>query len=139
MTHPVENMMKTTMEQLKAMADVNTIVGKPIMTAGETMVLPVSRLSMGFMSGGGEYGERKPQSAIRKSQDEMAPECCADHPFAGAAVAGLTITPLAFLSVSCGCVKVLPADYDTTLDRAVEMLPEIIAAIKEALGSGRGK
>ena len=44
MTHPVENIMKTTMEQLKAMADVNTIVGNPILTAGETMILPVSKL-----------------------------------------------------------------------------------------------
>ena len=54
MTHPVENIMKTTMEQLKAMADVNTIVGNPILTVGETMILPVSKLSMGFISGGGE-------------------------------------------------------------------------------------
>ena len=54
--HPVENIMRTTMEQLKEMVDVNTVIGKPILTAGETMILPVSRLSMGFISGGGEYG-----------------------------------------------------------------------------------
>lgn len=56
--HPVENIMRTTMEQLKEMVDVNTVIGKPILTAGETMILPVSRLSMGFISGGGEYGQR---------------------------------------------------------------------------------
>ena len=44
--HPVENIMRTTMEQLKEMVDVNTVIGKPILTAGETMILPVSRLSM---------------------------------------------------------------------------------------------
>ena len=43
--HPVENIMRTTMEQLKEMVDVNTVIGKPILTAGETMILPVSRLS----------------------------------------------------------------------------------------------
>jgi len=132
MTHPVENIMKTTMEQLKEMADVNTIIGKPILTGSETMILPVSRLSMGFLSGGGEYGSRKSESSIQKSTQEMA-EYCGNYPFAGTAVAGLTITPLAFLSVNNGNVKVIPADYDTTIDRAVEMLPEIIGTVEKAI------
>ena len=131
MTHPVENIMKTTMEQLKAMADVNTIVGNPILTAGETMILPVSRLSMGFISGGGEYGSEKRRTPIQRSADEMNEVSC--YPFAGAAVAGMTITPLAFLSVNNGCVKVMPADYNTTFDRAVEILPELIGTVEEAV------
>jgi len=131
MTHPVENIMKTTMEQLKAMADVNTIVGNPILTAGETMILPVSRLSMGFISGGGEYGSEKKRTPIQRSAEEMNEGSC--YPFAGAAVAGMTITPLAFLSVNNGCVKVMPADYNTTFDRAVEILPELIGTVEEAV------
>ena len=131
MTHPVENIMKTTMEQLKAMADVNTIVGNPIMTAGETMILPVSRLSMGFISGGGEYGPEKKRTPIQRSAEEMNE--CSCYPFAGAAVAGMTITPMAFLSVNNGCVKVMPADYDTTFDRAVEILPELIGTVEQAI------
>jgi len=133
MTHPVENIMKTTMEQLKAMADVNTIVGNPIMTAGETMILPVSRLSMGFISGGGEYGPEKKRTPIQRSAEEMNE--CSCYPFAGAAVAGMTITPMAFLSVNNGCVKVMPADYDTTFDRAVEILPELIGTVEQAIKS----
>lgn len=139
MTHPVENIMKTTMEQLKAMADVNTIVGNPILTAGETMILPVSRLSMGFISGGGEYGPEKKKSPIQRSAEEMCET--SSYPFAGAAVAGMTITPMAFLSVNNGCVKVMPADYNTTFDRAVEILPELIGtveqAIKNSIASGK--
>lgn len=54
--HPIENIMQTSMTQIKNMVDVNTIVGSPIMTEGETMVLPVSKVSLGFLSGGGEYG-----------------------------------------------------------------------------------
>lgn len=129
--HPVENIMKTTMEQLKAMADVNTIVGNPIMTGGETMILPVSKLSMGFISGGGEYGCEKRLTPIQKSAGELNE--CGCYPFAGAAVAGMTITPLAFLSVNNGSVKVMPADYDTTFDRAVEMLPEVIGTVEQAI------
>ena len=52
--HPIENIMKCSVEQIKNMVDVNTIVGTPLMTAGETMVVPVSKVSLGFMSGGGE-------------------------------------------------------------------------------------
>lgn len=131
MMHPVENIMKTTMEQLKAMADVNTIVGNPILTANETMILPVSKLSMGFISGGGEYGPAKKRTPIQRSSEEM--DECGCYPFAGAAVAGMTITPLAFLSVNNGCVKVMPADYNTTFDRAVEILPELIGTVEQAV------
>ncbi len=128
--HPVENIMKTTMEQLREMADVNTVVGKPVLTAGETMISPVSRLSMGFMSGGGEYGDKKGRSPIQKSSEEMEG---ARFPFAGAAVAGITITPVAFLSVNNGSVKVMPADYDSAFDRAVEILPELIETVEQAV------
>lgn len=131
--HPVENIMKTTMEQLKAMADVNTIVGSPILTGTETMILPVSKLSMGFISGGGEYGAEKKLTPLQRCAEEM--NQCGCYPFAGAAVAGMTITPLAFLSVNNGCVKVIPADYDTTFDRAVEILPELIGTVEQAIKS----
>ena len=95
------------------------------------MILPVSRLSMGFISGGGEYGQKTECTPIQKSSDEMGE--CMRYPFTGAAVAGMTITPMAFLSVNNGSVKVMPADYDTTFDRAVEILPEIIETVEQAI------
>ena len=58
---------------------------------------------------------------------------CTRYPFTGAAVAGMNITPMAFLSVNNGSVKVMPADYDTTFDRAVEILPEIIETVEQAI------
>ena len=66
--HPIENIMKCSVEQIKNMVDVNTIVGTPLMTAGETMVVPVSKVSLGFMSGGGEYMAKTP---IKKSGGEL--------------------------------------------------------------------
>lgn len=54
MSHPVENIMRSTMEQLRQMVDVNTIVGSPVETGSGTVLLPVSKVSMGFVSGGGE-------------------------------------------------------------------------------------
>ena len=65
MAHPIENILRTTMEQLKLIADVNTVVGAPIMTSDNTIVLPVCKISFGFISGGGEYGQQK--SPLRKA------------------------------------------------------------------------
>lgn len=127
--HPIENIMQTTMQQLKSMTEVDTIIGRPVST-GKVTILPVSKLSMGFLSGGGEYGSTpNKKSAIEKSSESMGER----YPFAGTAVAGLTVTPMAFLSVSDDAVKVLPADYSCTLDRAIEMLPEIIYTLERAV------
>ena len=54
MSHPIENMLRTTMEQLKQIVDVNTVIGTPV-AVGDAVILPVARVSLGFLSGGGEY------------------------------------------------------------------------------------
>ena len=71
MAHPIENILRTTMEQLKQIADVSTVVGAPIMTAGNTIVLPVSKISLGFVSGGAEYpGKNAP---VRRWTERTGP------------------------------------------------------------------
>ena len=55
MSHPIENIIKTTMENLQTLINVNTIVGSPVRVDNNTMVIPVSHVSIGFVSGGGEY------------------------------------------------------------------------------------
>ncbi len=134
MMHPIENIMRSAMEEIKAMVDVNTIVGDPIMTGKETMILPVSKVSLGFLSGGGEYSaaERKPIRRAGAALDEETPnaECGRGYPFAGTAVAGMSITPMAFLSVNGGCVKVLPAQYKNSWDRVIDLLPEAALAVE---------
>ena len=67
MAHPIENIMKTTMEEIKQMVDVNTVVGTPILTGTETMILPVSKVSVGFFSGGGEYGGAKAHAPLQRA------------------------------------------------------------------------
>ena len=85
--HPIENIMQTSMEQIKRMVDVNTVVGNPIVTAGNTMILPVSKLSLAFLVGGGEYGhmcsaKKAADEANRDSVSrlqEQAPSVCASR------------------------------------------------------------
>ena len=137
MAHPIENIMKTTMEQIKDMVDVNTIVGNPILTGTDTMILPVSKVSMGFFSGGGEYGaqmKKDGKAPVAQSGQELsAQEEGGAYPFAGASVAGMTLTPLAFLTVNGGNVKVLPANCPGALERAIELLPESIITLEQAI------
>ena len=126
MMHPIENIMKSAMEEIKEMVDVNTIVGDPILTGDTTMILPVSKVSLGFLSGGGEYemGSNKPVRKSGAAFDGEGEEGGQRYPFAGTAVAGMSLTPMAFLSVNAGCVKVLPAQYKNSWDRVIDLLPE---------------
>jgi len=132
MSHPIENMMKTTMEQLKEMVDVNTIVGEPMISSTGTMIIPISKVSTGFVSGGGEYCKGE---AIKKRRDELEIVEDIRHPFAGTSAAGISLTPVSFVVVDSGTVKVLPAQYDCTIDRLVEMLPRALEETKNFISS----
>ena len=90
MSHPVENIMRSTMEQLRQMVDVNTIVGSPVETGSGTVLLPVSKVSMGFVSGGGEYIMGQAATPVKRAGDALdASE--GRYPFAGTAAAGMCL------------------------------------------------
>ena len=112
MSDKVNNLMDVTMEKIKNMVDVNTVVGDPITTPDGTTVIPISRVSYGFASGGSDLPSKaQPSSGL----------------FAGGSGAGITVIPIAFLSISHGNVRVLQIEpYVTPVDRALEKLPEIV-------------
>ncbi len=115
--HALNDVLATTMEKIKTMLDVNTIIGTPVQTQEGISIIPVSKVSFGFASGGSDFG-KKPENGIK---------------FGGGAGAGATITPVAFLVVNGENVRVLPmvAAPNTTADRIVEMVPDVINQIKE--------
>ncbi len=84
--HPIQNLMTETMEKIKSMVDVNTIIGTPIHTAGGTTIIPVSKVTFGFGAGGSDFQSR--------SAKESAPLC-----FGGGGGAGVTVSPVCFLVV----------------------------------------
>ena len=119
--HPIENIMSTTLENIRDMIDVNTVVGEPIAAGDGETIIPISRVSFGFVAGGGEYG---PASRA---------EGGAEHPFAGGTGAGVTVQPLGFLVCSESQVRLLPAQVYASVDRIIEMLPQAVADVKDAL------
>ena len=116
--HPIESVMTTTLENIRDMVDVNTIIGEPVPTPDGSTVIPVSKVSFGFASGGGEY----------RGKGTMA---SGQPPFAGGSGAGVTLQPVGFLILGKGEAKLLPAQYATPLDHVLEAIPRMIEEIAE--------
>ena len=121
--HPIQGMMGTAMQKIREMIDVNTIIGDPITTPDGTVIIPVSKVSFGFGSGGSDW----PNKITAKDL------------FGGGAGAGISINPLAFLVVSNGEVKLLQMSLSSnTADKMVNMVPDVIDKIS-GLVSGSSK
>ena len=125
--HPIDDLMSTTMQKLREIADVNTIVGKPIQ-AGNVTIIPISRLTVGFASGGSDF--------VSKNQK---PE--ADNSFGGGSGAGMNLSPVAFLIVKGDTVKLMPVapPAATTVDRVVEMVPEVVDKVTDFIEKQQAK
>ena len=116
--HPIQGLMSTALSNIKDMVDVNTIIGDPITTPDGTVILPVSKVCFGFASGGSDY----------PSKNTTQPP--ATLPFGGGSGAGVTITPIAFLVVSEGNVKLMQiSDNATAVDKIVGLVPDLIDKI----------
>lgn len=115
--HPIDNMMQTTMESIRGMVDVNTVVGAPVMDQKGTTIIPISKVSFGFVAGGGEY-------AVEDGKQKPVPTDV--FPFAGGTGAGVSVQPVGFLVVTENQVKVLPAQTTGAMERMVELLPQLI-------------
>lgn len=115
--HPIENVTESAMNSLRSMVDANTVIGDPITTPDGTMIIPVSKVALGFASGGSDFAAK------------TNPKLC----FGGGSGTGLTMTPVAFLVVSPGgAVNTLPVGQNsfTAIDKAIDKAPEIIDKAK---------
>lgn len=126
--HPIESIMTTTMENIRDMIDVNTVIGDAITTSDGSTVIPISRVSFGFVAGGGEY--TVPHHG--KAEPAQPPK---DLPFAGGTGAGVTVQPLGFLVTNAESVRLLPAQAYAPIDRVIELMPQAMCEIKNALCS----
>ncbi len=111
--HPVQETLRVTMEEIRNMVDANTIVGKPIECEGGTTVVPISKVSFGFASGGSDL-----------------PTKVAKDTFGGGGGAGVTITPVAFLVIMPNDVKLLQLSLNASTPNAiVNMVPDVMDKI----------
>ncbi|HHY33607.1 MAG: sporulation protein YtfJ [Firmicutes bacterium] len=123
--HPIEALMKTTMDSIKEMVDVNTILGDPVETPDGTVILPVSRVTFGFAAGGSEFQPGAGEGAGGPQQNP-ANGAAAGLPFGGGAGAGITVQPVAFLVVGQGQIRALPVDGGAIIDRLIDVVPSLL-------------
>ncbi len=111
--HPISNLMATTIEKLRELANSETVIGNPIKVSDNTTIIPVSKLSIGFASGGSDFPSKNPKEL-----------------FGGGGGAGVTVTPKAFLVVENGNVRLLQLAKDgESIDRLCNMIPDAINQI----------
>ncbi len=115
--HPIQGLMYTAMQSIRDMIDVNTIVGDPVETPDGTVIIPISKVALGFGVGGSEYASEK------TSDGNM---------FGGGAGGGVSITPVAFMVAGKGQIRLMPANPENTIyDRILDMVPVAIDKLAE--------
>ena len=126
--HPIENLMITAMSSIQDMVDVNTIIGEPIETQVGITIIPISKVGFGFASGGSEFRGETLKEYNKKDKDE---EIQYKLQFGGGAGEGVSITPVAFLVVQEGNVKLMPVDHDSCFDKILDYVPDLMQKINE--------
>lgn len=126
--------MKTAMESIKDMVDVNTVVGSPVETKDGIVIIPVSRVSFGFAAGGGDY-----EGVQNGSPEGGSPEGDGggNHPFAGGSGAGVSVQPVGFLVVAHNDIRMLAVDGSAVLDRLIDVAPTVLGQV-QSMVRGRG-
>ncbi|MBE7026424.1 MAG: sporulation protein YtfJ [Ruminococcaceae bacterium] len=118
--HPIDGLMSTAMQNIKEMVDVDTIVGAPVESPDGSVIIPISRVAFGFAAGGSEFG-KKPNEA--------------DAMFGGGSGGGVSISPVAFMVVGQGQIKLLPIGANLTpVDRILDFIPGLIEKINDKFG-----
>ena len=123
MSKNLPNMLENTIAKIREMVDVNSVIGTPISTPDGVTIIPVSKISVGVGGGGSDFVSKNPNKQ--------------ENPFGGGAGGGVKVTPVAFLVVKEGSVRVLPipAPANTTADRIVEQVPDVLDKLADFIDS----
>ena len=123
MSQSLPNMLENTIAKIREMVDVNSVIGEPITTPDGVTIIPISKVSVGFGGGGSDF--------VSKNVNHQ------ENPFGGGVGGGVKVTPVAFLIVKDGNVRMLPVatPANTTADRLVEMLPDTLDKLAAFLDS----
>lgn len=128
--HPIEGLMDTAMSNIKAMVDVNTIVGDAVTTPDNTVIIPISTVSFGFAAGGSEFSPKKGNVC----------DSATNSLFGGGSGGGANVKPIAFLVVSNGNVRLLPVGgSSSTADKIIDIVPEMVDKLNSVISGIKKK
>ncbi|MBU5352453.1 GerW family sporulation protein [Paenibacillus silvae] len=130
--HPIQGLMETAMENIKAMVDVNTIVGDAVETPDGTVILPISKVGFGFAAGGSDFNVNDGKGNSTSSTTDHAHSAKVASPFGGGSGGGVSIRPIAFLVVGKQGVHIVPLDNSTHLfEKLIDSTPYVLDRIQE--------
>lgn len=130
--HPIQGLMTTAMQSIKDMVDVNTIVGDAVQSPDGTVIIPISKVTFGFAAGGSEFRGNIEQNN-EESEDNNNEGGSGRMPFGGGSGAGVSIYPIAFLVVNKENIKLLPVNFNTSLDKVLDFIPEVLEKLHETI------
>ncbi len=127
MSQKLPNMLENTIAKIRQLVDSNSVVGEPIAAGDGVTIVPISKISIGLGGGGSDF--------VAKNGNGQ------ENPFGGGVGAGVKVTPVAFLVIKEGNVRMLPVAVpaNTTADRLVEMVPDTLDRIASFLDSRKEK
>ena len=121
-THPISDLVDSTLQSLKQLVSANAIVGEPIRFPDGTTIIPISKISFGYGTGGSDIPSKNPGV----------------H-FGGGGGGGGTVEPIAFLSIHEGDVRLLQiSTADNTADRIVNMVPQVFDKVSSLINDAKG-
>ena len=113
---PVQNVLEETLKNLRSIIDIDCIVGKPFVE-GKATIIPISKVSVGFVSGGGEYNQNSKKNAI-------------SYPFAGGSGGGCNLTPIGFLIIIEDKVEFIKITPDNNIEKLIDIVNSFIKTVK---------
>lgn len=128
--HPIESLMKTAMNSIRDMVDVNTIIGEPIETSNNMVIIPISKVCFGFAAGGSEFKGETIDEYKKKDKEEQVQYRL---PFGGGSGAGVSINPVAFLVITNESIKLMPVSHCSTIDKLMDYVPDVIEKANKIL------
>ncbi len=129
-SHPIDGLMKSAMNSIKDMVDVNTIIGEPIETSNNMVIIPISKVCFGFAAGGSEFHSETVNEYKKKDKEEEAKYRL---PFGGGSGAGVSISPVAFIVVMQDSIKVLPIEHTSAIDKLIDYVPDLMQRINHVV------
>ena len=122
--HPIERLMNGSMNGIRALCGADTIIGTPVNLPDGKSIIPISRVAMGFLTGGGEYSD---VSTNKKNKEGF--------PFAGGSGGGVTVSPIGFLVCEGNNIRVVSVDGEDGYDKLMGLVPDTIEALVKGLKS----
>lgn len=120
----IEEVMTSAMNNLRSLVDVDIVVGKAINTTSGLTIIPLTKVTMGFVSGGGEYN-----SELKDYKKDLA------YPFSGGSGGGLSLKPIGFLVIDNKQVDLIKIDSKSAIEKLIETVPEVAKFISKNFSS----